>query len=260
MSQTKVSIIVLGYLENNRHYLEACLRSVANLEYPKDLLDITLVSPYGRSVIYPQDVLDMRIVSPPEPGSFSKSVNAGIKASNKDSDYYLILSDDTVITHNALNNMVKYGDNCVIGPVSNCDNDWKYKVHLPVTGFERFYELGKDSELALGMMIKADSPWPQGALLTDTLCFYAVMIPRKVWNELGPLDESFNMGYEDSFYCYKARLAGYQCVVAMDALVYHAGGKSSELITPEMRENNERLFADKCQKLEEEARAKLNHP
>lgn len=245
MSLPKVSIVVLGYLESNRHYLEACLRSVANLEYPKDLLDITLVSPYGRSVIYPQDVLDMRIVSPPEPGSFSKSVNAGIKASNKDSDYYLILSDDTVITHNALNNMVKYGDNCVIGPVSNCDNDWKYKVLLPVTGFERFYELGKDSELALGMMIKADSPWPQGALLTDTLCFYAVMIPRKVWNEVGELDEGFNMGHEDSDYCHRARLKGYVPIVAMDSLIYHAGGASSEIINDSMRESNEKRFKEK---------------
>jgi GT2 family glycosyltransferase len=239
MSLPKVSIVVLGYLESNRPYLEACLASVAALDYPRELLNVVVVSPYYDEHL--PRVNTVVVVS--EPGSFSKSVNRGTKVSmayDFQPDFILVLSDDTLITRDALKNMVALGDSAVIGAMSNCDNNWKYDVKFPVTGDARYYQFA--GEPPLNDMINARSPFEGGVLLTETLCFYAVLIPRKVWNAVGELDERFNMGFEDSDYCARAKALGFPCKIAMNALIYHAGGASAAIITDEMRSSNEREF------------------
>lgn len=233
MTLPRVSIVVLGYLESNRPYLEACLASVTNLDYPKELLDIVVVSDW-------YDGPHMRI-STPKPGSFSRSVNAGFRAGYQKSDFVLLLSDDTIITQDALRNMVhSCGDaDVIMAAVSNCDNYWKYIIPLPHIWPERFYR-----EISPKMQ-NDRSPLAGGVLFTDTLCFYAFLIPRKTWNRVGELDERYNMGHEDTDYCNRARALGVRCVIALNALIYHAGGASESIITPEMRAANEKLFAEK---------------
>lgn len=246
MNLPKISIVVLGYLESNRRYLDACLKSVAALDYPQELIDLVVVSPY---LAHPDPYV--KIIKPPEPGSFSRSVNEGVRNSDPASEFILILSDDTIISKGSLRAMVGYGDNALIGAMSNCDLEWKYNLELPVTGLNRYYKFAPEGQgdPPIKEMIGANSPMPRGTLITDTLCFYAVLIPRKIWDEVGPLDEDFNMGYEDTFFCYKARSKGFQIAVAMDALIFHAGGQSSELINDSMRASNVAKFNEKMSKL-----------
>jgi hypothetical protein len=54
-------------------------------------------------------------------------------------------------------------------------------------------------------------------------CGAAFLIPRAIFDELGGFDESFYMVYEDVDLSYRARLAGYRCWYAADAIVRHAG-------------------------------------
>jgi GT2 family glycosyltransferase len=54
-------------------------------------------------------------------------------------------------------------------------------------------------------------------------CGGAFMIRRDVFESLGGFDEDFFMVYEDVDLSYRARLAGYRCWYAPDALVRHAG-------------------------------------
>lgn len=246
MSLPKISIVVLGYLESNRHYLEACLAGVAALDYPSEFLDVVVVSSWAKAGLYHGQryssvvVSQVTYIDSPSPGGFSHSVNAAVRVCSKDSDFILILSDDTLITRDALKNMVAVGQDAVIGAMSNCDNNWKYDVKFPVTGDARYYQFA--GEPPLDAMINAKSPFESGVLLTETLCFYAVLISRKVWNAVGELDERFNMGFEDSDYCARAKALGFPCKIAMNAMIYHAGGASAEIITDEMRSSNEREF------------------
>jgi len=53
-------------------------------------------------------------------------------------------------------------------------------------------------------------------------CFAAALIPAQPWEEVGPLDENLPMYYEDSEWCYRARLFGYRVAAAPAAVVYHA--------------------------------------
>jgi hypothetical protein len=66
-------------------------------------------------------------------------------------------------------------------------------------------------------------------------CFAAALLPRRALQEIGLLDEGFLMYYEDSEWCYRARLFGYTVRLAPQAVVYHAfsgrtpGGSTSGL-------------------------------
>lgn len=237
MTLPRVSIVVLGYLESNRDFLEACLASVDNLDYPKELLDVTVVSDWYDG--------PLQRISTPRPGGFSHSVNAGIRASYPKSDVILVLSDDTIIARDALKSLALAAASAavIVGPLSNCDNFWKYVIPLPHAWPERYYKRG---QLKYAHNMQNDqSPITQGLLFTDTLCFYAFALSRSAWNAIGELDERYNMGYEDSDYCERAKRLGIRCVVALNALIYHAGGASESIITPEMRAGNEKAFNEK---------------
>jgi GT2 family glycosyltransferase len=54
-------------------------------------------------------------------------------------------------------------------------------------------------------------------------CGAAFLIPRNTFERLGGFDERFFMVYEDVDLSYRARLAGFGCWYAADAIVRHAG-------------------------------------
>ena len=55
-------------------------------------------------------------------------------------------------------------------------------------------------------------------------CFAAALISRQAWQAAGPLDEGFPLYYEDSEWCYRARLLGWSILAAPRALGWHAFG------------------------------------
>jgi hypothetical protein len=58
-------------------------------------------------------------------------------------------------------------------------------------------------------------------------CFAATLISGTAWQIIGALDEGFLLYYEDSEWCYRARLFGYRVSVVTQEVVYHAFGGSS---------------------------------
>jgi N-acetylglucosaminyl-diphospho-decaprenol L-rhamnosyltransferase len=54
-------------------------------------------------------------------------------------------------------------------------------------------------------------------------CGAAFMIPRRVFEELEGFDEDFFLAFEDVDLSYRARLLGYRCLYAPEAVVEHAG-------------------------------------
>lgn len=168
------------------------------------------------------------------------------------SEYLLILSDDTILTKNSLKHLVRFakdGD-YILNATSNCDNYASYWLMFyagdyAVTG--RFFKLEDTDRIGItDQMINSESLYASGAIFTDAVCFYATLIPRKVWNKVGELDEDFKTGYEDTDYCVRARSLGIRCGIVLDALIWHFGGVTSEgYLTEEMKKMNKQTFDQK---------------
>ncbi len=82
-----------------------------------------------------------------------------------------------------------------------------------------------------------------------------VMISRKVWNEVGGLDESFKVAFNDVDLCMRIRKAGYLIVFTPFAELYHYESKSRGLDSaPEKRER----FVGEVTRFQKRWRAELD--
>ena len=74
----------------------------------------------------------------------------------------------------------------------------------------------------------------------SAVTFACVMIPRHVWDEVGGLDESFAVAFNDVDMCMRIRKAGYLIVWTPYAELYHYESKSRGLEdTPEKKKRFE---------------------
>jgi GT2 family glycosyltransferase len=70
----------------------------------------------------------------------------------------------------------------------------------------------------------------------DVVSGMFMLLPRRVVDEVGPMDDAFFIYSEEADWCRRIRDAGYRCVFAPVARIYHreGGGKSTARIRPKM--------------------------
>ncbi len=65
-----------------------------------------------------------------------------------------------------------------------------------------------------------------GNTLVDAVSGCAMFVRREVIEAIGLLDEEYFFSFEDLDWCFRARRAGFETVLAGDAIAYHEGGRS----------------------------------
>lgn len=127
---------------------------------------------------------------------FSRAINQGAKLSR--GEYLVLLNSDAKVCEGWLEKMaahLKLGVGAV-GPISPNGTWHQSTLYQGLEESARF------------------------------LTFFCVMIPRKIWDEIGELDERFFLMAEDLDYSIRLRKAGYSLVVARDVVINHEGGAS----------------------------------
>lgn len=247
MSLPRVSICITTWLEKNSHYLDAAIESIYRLDYPRELLDIVLVGKKSYKPIYP----GVQTVAP-DSDKFgnAEGVNFGVKHCHPDSEYLLLLNDDVILTKNCLSNMINASQGqSIVNATSPCDNRSAYFLQFGFVHQEQALRIDgssfryDDLKPYLSSLMSAQSLYPAGVILQDTLCMFATLVPRQVWNKLGPLDEAFKTGPDDIDYSIRARKHRVPLLIALDALIWHFGGvTSSETLTDAKRVENVEAF------------------
>lgn len=236
----KASIVCATYLESNQKYLDLLIKSIRNLDFDKNELEVIIVS----SGEYKPNTYEFKNVHSPFRLHFPSAINLGVEHASGDN--LLIVNDDVILTQHCLNAFYQFGSDreIILGPISNCDNYFKY--HLPflythnnqyMSVDKRFYRY--DDWPHPEDMMNAHPLCGPGVWFQEYICFYTVFMSKKVWNKLGPLDHEYKTGQDDLDYCKRAKLEKIPVGIVSNALVWHFGGvASSQTLTTEERKFN----------------------
>ena len=173
---------------------------------------------------------------------FAGGVNIGAKAS--DSEYVLLLNPDTVILEKAIDKLMAYAQKTkhagIWGGITLNDdltlnpNNARARISTKTLLFSA---LGLSKVFNKSCFFNHDNYgcWDRKSereVDVITGCFF--LTPRKLWEELEGLDETFFMYAEEADYCIRAIKKGYQPRVTPDARIIHHGGVSETNLSGKM--------------------------
>jgi GT2 family glycosyltransferase/glycosyltransferase involved in cell wall biosynthesis len=239
-----VSVIVLTH--NGLPFTTACLQSLdRHTGYPAwELVLVDNGSTDGTPEYleaYASTRGHVRVVRLGENRGFSAGNNAGARAAR--GQYLVFLNNDTYVTPGWLGDLVRHFDRRpdlgLLNPVTNNIGN-EARIDITYTNMDQMLsEAGRITCAHRRQMLNL-----------DVCAFFCVMIPRRVWDEVGELDEQFGMGFfEDDDYARRATAKGYHLACAEDVFVHHHLSASFDRLRAEQKrelfERNRRLFEAK---------------
>ena len=170
---------------------------------------------------------------------YENSVNAGFSAGNNigikrsSSEYVLLLNSDTLVRAGAIELLVKTLENNPTMGMASPRLEWLdktpqescFRFHRPINELIRTAATGPITKLfksyEVPLSVSNEISYPEWT------SFACVLIRRKVFEDVGLLDEDFFMYFEDVDFCKRAREAGWNIIHNPEAHVVHLRGGSS---------------------------------
>lgn len=220
MYTNRVAVILLNW-RNYSDTLE-CIDSIVSSGI--DLRDVIVVDndSQNESVnIIRRSIPDLEILESGHNGGFAYGCNAGIRiALERDYEYIWLLNNDTLINIQTLPQMLNIfseENSREIGIVGSLIRylEFPYEIQALGGGSINYLTGQTKNILEFGNLDKLD--YITGA---------SMLISRKVFEEIGLLDEGYFMYWEDVEFCVRAQKAGFGIAVATDSLVLHKEGAS----------------------------------
>ena len=211
-----VSVVIVDY--NSRAWLETCLPSLARQSYaPLEVVLVDNASGESAESWAPAHFPGLKILRLEQTVPLAKALNDGVQESQ--GAYTLLLNPDIVLAPDTIAQMVSVAQadpNCA-AVAAKLRFSW-------APGFlnglgNSVGALGWGTDSALGHLdLGQFDHWHS----LPSVCFAAALVPASAWQTVGPVDEGFPMYYEDSEWCYRARLFGHTILAAPQAVAYHA--------------------------------------
>lgn len=248
-----VSIIIVNY--NTRDLLKDCINSILEntLHISYEIIVVDNASGDDSVSMIKSEFKSVRLIESQVNGGFAYANNLGIEAST--GRYIFLLNSDTIILKDVLEKMITYMDENkdigLLGPkLLNADRThqtsisafptfkrevyhiYKLKNVLKIPFIKSFFvkfggKLGsKDLEQYMKNFQNIESPER-----VQVLVGAALLIRRKVIEDIGMLDERYFMYYEEIDFCYQAHKAGWHRVYYPYGEIVHLIGQSSEKIS-----------------------------
>ena len=222
----RASVIILNW--NGKSYLQECLESVRAQTY-RDFETILIDNgSTDGSVAYIREHYPwVRLVTLPENTGFSGGNNRGLAECK--GDFIITLNNDTKVEPEFLAELVRAAEaDSTIGMVA--------------AKMLNFYETGRIDSVGI-RITTAGFGVNRGVGETDQgqydapgevfgACAGAALYRRAMLDEVGFFDAAFFAYYEDTDLAWRARLAGWRCVTAPGAVVYHVHSATSGRMSP----------------------------
>jgi GT2 family glycosyltransferase len=247
LSEPRVSVVVLAY--NNLALTKACLESI---ERHSDYRNVEVIVVDNLSIDGSREWLarwaeesspaghDRRLVLNDRNAGFAAGNNIGLRLAT--GNYIVILNNDTEVTHGWVRTLCwhlrrdpRLG---LVGPIT--DN----------IGNEARVDIAWDGGAGIEAVNAYTRSRPGEELPLRTAAFFCVAMPRAVYEAVGPLDESYGLGFfEDDDYCRRVEQAGFRVACAEDVFVHHHLSASFNQVDSEERrllfERNRQIYEAK---------------
>jgi len=228
-----LSIIITNY--KNPDLLKLCINSilnnVKNIEY--EIIVADSATEEVTEMMMREEFPAVKFFPFAQNVGFKKLVNTGIESSL--GDYFLILNGDILVKKNSVEKMLEYAkkDNTLgmIGPrllnFNGTPQDSCFRFYKPITIMYRRTVLGRlpfaRKHLEWFLMKDYNRKEPMDV---DWLMGSAMLIPRKAFEKVGPMDERFFMYMEDVDWCRRFWENGYKVLYypLVEMLHYHGKG------------------------------------
>lgn len=179
----------------------------------------------------------------PKNGGFAYGNNQGIRPALTSSDpprYVWLLNPDTVVRAGAMRAMLDFLEaHPKVGiagtRVTNPDDSVRrsaFRFHTAASELEAGLRLGVVSKLLSDKVVA--QPIPAEACEVDWVSGASMFVRREVFQDVGLLDESYFMYFEETDFCLRARRKGWACWYVPTASIVHLVGQASG-VTGEQR-------------------------
>ncbi len=211
------TVVIPNY--NGIRYIEKCLNSL--VDEPAHVIVVDNGSDDGSRELVQEKFPQVELICLDRNYGFCKAVNVGIERSK--TKYVILLNSDTEAEAGfvrALEQPLEWRGEIFSG-AAQIRNLWKPEL----------MDDGGDYYCALGWAFARgrDKPYQGYQRMCKIFagCGAAVICRRKIFNEIGMMDENHFAYLEDTDLGYRARINGYDNVYIPKAVVYHAGSAVS---------------------------------
>jgi len=178
----------------------------------------------------------VKLIAAERNGGYAYGNNLGIRpalASDNPPEYILLLNPDTVIRSGAIATLIEFmKEHPQVGIAGSRLED---PDTTPQRSAFRFHSFLSEFEnaLRLGLVSQLLSQWTVAPAVSDVECQTdwvagaSMIIRRRVFEDVGLLDEEYFMYYEEVDFCLQAHRAGWLCWYVPQSRVVHFVGQSS---------------------------------
>lgn len=219
----RISVIIVSY--NGTQFLRQNLESLFTQSMPaEEIIIVDNASSDGSIEEIEREFKQVKIIRNRRNVHYARAVNTGVDAAA--SELVIILNQDIVLDKHFIRNLYRRyelePEREAIGGVVPQMRFSRLK-HF-VNGIGNFItekNWGSDNYFGvvdIGRFGKLE--------YAGSACFGAIMVSKRSWQVVGPLDKTFKSFYEDVDWSIRAHLKGMNLLAAPDAVVYHAFGGS----------------------------------
>ncbi len=217
-SPSFVSVVIVNY--NGCRYLERCLGALARQTRPVDeILVVDNASADSSAEWVTAHSPDVRLIMAERNLGFAAGNNLGIRTAR--GDWVATLNNDTEVEPDYIEKLV--------GAVEEQGFDMGAPLMLEFERRDRIDAAGIELDWA-GFAWNCQKGQPANAAGETREvwgpCAGAALYRRSMLNRIGIFDEDFFAFYEDVDLAWRARRAGYRCLLVPQARVYHVHGGS----------------------------------
>lgn len=224
-----ISTVIVTY--NSQNTIKDCLENLLK----ESVSEIFVIdnSSTDRTVEIVRSFSKVNLIENKENIGFGSANNIGARKSSL--DYILFLNPDTVVESGSIaalaNYLDQYSNVAAVGPALSDENGkvQPERAALP-TFLTEILVLTNLHKLSFFQRFVYAIPTPETTQQVDHLMGAALMIRRKVFDEVGGFDEKFFLWFEETDLLKRIKDKGYKIVYYPKSKVVHIGSQSSKLI------------------------------